>query len=412
MSGVRRLGFASAAALGLAVAALSAATPADAPRRLRPSDEALGAAPADLIDKLRADPFVYFRFVNRAWTARVCEVFADMPDVPVVRLHGDAHVEQFAFTKDAWGLDDFDDSARGLAVVDVVRFLGSIDLASRQRGWGAERDALRTRFFDGLRQGLSDPAFQAPIPALVQRLRARQPRTPHDFLAWGDGLMRPLDDIRWGIVLRGMEKFDRFIRGEGGQYAPGYFTVVHAGWLRMGVGSATARKILIRVQGPTRDPDDDVLLEAKEVATLDGIPCLQDSPKPPAQRIVRGTQQMGRLKHDILAVGPTLLIPAIADRPEYWLEWWVTSWDPSYREVRLTDLRNSEDLGAIAYDAGLQLGTGATVDAATRQRVLASMDKFEVRLRDATSLLVDELLAGWRELSGRRAASEAARAPR
>jgi uncharacterized protein (DUF2252 family) len=409
MSDARRLGVVAAAALGLAVAALGAAAPAEVPRRLRPSDEALAAAPGELIDKLRADAYVYFRFVNRAWTARVCEVFADTPEVPVVRLHGDAHVEQFAFTRDAWGLDDFDDSARGAAVVDVVRFLGSLDLASRQRGWGTERDALRTRFFDGLRQGLSDPAYRAPMPSVVQRLRARQPRTQRDFLAWGEGLLRPLDDVRWGIVIRGVQKFDAFIRGEGGQFAPGYFTVVHAGWLRIGVGSATARKMLIRVQGPTANPDDDVLLEAKEVATLDGIACLQDSPKPLAHRIVRGSQQMGRLKHEILAVGPTMLIPASADRAEYWLEWWVTSWDPTYREVRLADLRSSEDLAAIAYDAGLQLGTGATVNAETRQRVLASMDKFEGRLRDATTLLVDELLAGWRELSGRRAASEAAR---
>ena len=40
----------------------------------------------------------------------------DLEGLPVVRLHGDAHVEQFAFTNDAWGLDDFDDSARGPAL--------------------------------------------------------------------------------------------------------------------------------------------------------------------------------------------------------------------------------------------------------------------------------------------------------
>ena len=39
-------------------------------------------------------------------------------------------------------LDDFDDSARGPALVDIVRFLGSIDLAARQRGWTRDRDAL------------------------------------------------------------------------------------------------------------------------------------------------------------------------------------------------------------------------------------------------------------------------------
>jgi len=107
---------------------------------LRPDPTALKGAPVDLIDRLRGDPFSYFRFINRAWTTRVCELFADTPDMPVVRLHGDAHVEQFALTKDAWGLDDFDDSARGPAVIDVVRFLGSIDLATRQLGWMRDRD--------------------------------------------------------------------------------------------------------------------------------------------------------------------------------------------------------------------------------------------------------------------------------
>src|SRR5262245_48012871 len=67
-----------------------------AQRPLRPSPEALAAAPADLVERLRADAFTYFRFINRAWTARVCEVFADVTNPAIVRLHGDAHVEQFA----------------------------------------------------------------------------------------------------------------------------------------------------------------------------------------------------------------------------------------------------------------------------------------------------------------------------
>src|SRR4029453_10137169 len=68
---------------------------------LRPSPEALAAAHPELIDRLRADPFPYFRFINRAWTTRVCEAFPDVTDATIVRLHGDAHVEQFAFTHDA-----------------------------------------------------------------------------------------------------------------------------------------------------------------------------------------------------------------------------------------------------------------------------------------------------------------------
>jgi hypothetical protein len=71
-----------------------------------------------------------------------------------------------------------------------------------------------------------------------------------------------------------------------------------------------------------------------------------------------------RWKHDILAVGPTLLIPAFLDRKEHWLDWWVSSW---------------EGLGAA--------GRPSVADQAGARR------------RKETSVIVDELLAGWRELS-------------
>jgi uncharacterized protein (DUF2252 family) len=94
---------------------------------LRPEPDSLDRATPQLIERLRADPYVFFRFVNRSWIARVCDDFgADLRTTAIVRLHGDAHLEQFTLTKDAWGLDDLDDSARCPAAIDVVRFLGSI----------------------------------------------------------------------------------------------------------------------------------------------------------------------------------------------------------------------------------------------------------------------------------------------
>src|SRR5687767_15010551 len=78
--------------------------PVLAQRPLRPDPLVLASAPPALIDRLRTDPFTYFRFINRAWTARVCEAFADLTSPAIVHLHGDAHVEQFALTEDAWGL--------------------------------------------------------------------------------------------------------------------------------------------------------------------------------------------------------------------------------------------------------------------------------------------------------------------
>ena len=105
--------------------------------QVRPEPDAINLARREVIDRLRADPVAYFRFVNRPWIARVCEMFADdIRDLPIVRLHGDAHVEQFTMTTQAWGLDDFDDSVMGPALVDVVRFLGSmIWLRVSAGGW-------------------------------------------------------------------------------------------------------------------------------------------------------------------------------------------------------------------------------------------------------------------------------------
>ena len=212
--------------------------------------------------------------------------------------------------------------------------------------------------------------------------------------------MQPMEEIESKAVLEGIGNFDRFIRRERSDLAPGYFTVARAGWVSLGVGSALTRKFLIRVQGPTANPDDDELLEAKEVANLDGISCLEKAPSPQALRVINGTRQLGRLKHDILAVGPRLLLPAAADRPEHWLEWWISSWEPSYREVHVSDLRSVRDLSAIAYDAGVQLGSGEAKDAAAAQ-ALASLGRLEGRMRKEAGALVEELLAGWRELSGR-----------
>jgi hypothetical protein len=167
----------------------------------------------------------------------------------------------------------------------------------------------------------------------------------------------------------------------------------------MGVGSATIRKILMRVSGPTADPGDDVLLEAKEVVSLEGISCLETPTTPPAIRIIAGALQLGRLRHDILAVAPTLLLPA-ADHAEHWLDWWISSWEPTYREIHLNDLESADDLADLGFVSGWQLGAGKVPS--VRNQELSSNKMLEPRLRNETSTIVEELLAGWRELAGRR----------
>jgi Uncharacterized protein conserved in bacteria (DUF2252) len=377
-------------------------------RQLRADPKVLAAAPPDLQDRVRADPYNYFRLINQEWTARVCDSFAgDLPGLPVVQLHGDAHVEQYALTNDAWGLDDFDDSARGPALVDIVRFLGSIELAVRRRGWSRERDRMFDRFLAGYRRGLSDPSYQPPEPDIVRVLRAQTPvPTNEAFLEWAEAKMEPIPPAQMKAVIAAMAVFTEVVRQEQPDLPDGYFNVLHAGWLHMGVGSAASRKILMRVRGPSSDPADDEILEAKAIRTLNGLRCLEAPRVRPTIRVIVGSQQLGRLKHHILAAAPEVNIPEMTIGNQHLRNWWLRSWEPSYREIALDDLRSVEDLAGIVYDSGVQLGAGSThgatrpEEAALRTQSLTSLSTLEPRLRREAEDLVEEMLRAWNEFRG------------
>jgi hypothetical protein len=380
------------------------------PGPLRAEPESLERATPKLIQELRADPYDYFRFVNRPWIARVCDAFgAEIPRLPVVHLHGDPHVEQFAFTQDSWGLDDFDDSARGPALIDIVRFLGSIDVAARERSWEKDRDVLFDRFFEGYRRGLAEPGYAPGPPDIVLWLRAdaKVPATRASLLTWGESKMQPMADVTMKNLLAGVEAFAAILRREHPEFGPGYFRVVRTGWLNIGIGSSVNPKILVRVQGPTDDPADDELIEIKKIAEFDGLGCLETPALQPTLRIIDGSKQIGRLKRKMLAAGPELVIPGLAARGQHVREWWLQSLEPSYRLLHLTDLRSVGDLAGIIYDSGVQLGAGHLADgsapagSAERKQALAATATLEKRYRMEASKLVDDLLRGWRELGAR-----------
>jgi hypothetical protein len=375
---------------------------------LRVEREALEHATPELIQQLRADPYVYFRFVNRSWIARICDDFgAELRSLPVVRLHGDPHVEQFAYTNDAWGLDDFDDSARGPAAIDIVRFLGSIDLAARQRFWEKHREKLFDGFVEGYKRGLAEPDYLPRAPEIVRQLRAQAPRTRAAFLALNDSRIQPLTEGAMKAVIAAVEAFAGIVLRERPDLVSGYFRVVRAGWVQGGVGSAATPKIMVRVQGASDDPADDELLELKKIGDLGGLRCLETPAFQPTLRIIDGSKQLGRLKHSILAAGPELVIPEVAARGQRLDDWWLRNVDPSYRQVRLTDLRSVDDLAAIVHDAGVQLGAGRlqdktpTLNSFDRKQIFAAAGKLDKRYRQEATKLVDELLLGWKELGAR-----------
>jgi len=391
--------------LAVALTAVACGSP-----ELRPGADVLAVASPELLARMRATPHDYFRFINHEWTARVCDLFArDIPNLPTVQLHGDAHVEQYALTSAEWGLDDFDDSTRGPALVDIIRFLGSIDLVAQQRGWSRDRDRLVDRFFAGYRHGLSAPLDRPSQPDIVRRLRASNPTMSNEaFLAWADSLTSPMGEAPMPGVIAAMKEFAKVVRQERPEFAEDYFEVVRAGWLRLGVGSASTRHVLMRVRGASSDPDDDVLLEAKAVRSLAGLRCLEFPRTRPAFRIISGSHQVGRLKYDILAAGPEVAVPEMAIQGEHLRNWWIHSWEPSYQEIAIDDFRTVDDLFDIVYDSGTQLGAGTvhqydgSIDTAIQREALATLTPFEPRLRQTARTLVEELLRGWHSFRGDR----------
>jgi len=392
----RRLAPRGALAVAVLLASGSVAG-AQGPAPFRPDAGRLAAAPSALQERLREDPFVYFRFLNADWAAAVCEAFrGELPALPNAILHGDAHLEQYALTATAHGLDDFDDAAHGPSVIDLVRFLGSTDLVARRRGWTADRERLFDRFFDGYSRSLADPAYQPPEPAVVARLRLRPRKTREQFLAWGESLMQEPTAPQQENVARSLQLVESFVRALRPEIPAGYFRLKRVGWLRMGVGSLLVPKALARIEGPSPAPDDDVLLEAKQLSQLKGVPCVQVPLSGEAFRVIRAAEQIGRIRHDVLLVAPRRdeQGPDVRD-------WWVRTWDETYVEVAAADLASPDELAEVAHDVGAQLGSTnlresiPLLEAQLRHAELAAVRRLDRRMRAITRRLVDELLVDW-----------------
>jgi hypothetical protein len=388
-------------ALGLAQAPAGPTTAGPAGPQVRlpglvPDPAQIAAASPQLLARLRDDSFNYFRFLNRPWAERVCQAFAnDLRSVPATSLHGDAHVEQYAFTSTARGLDDFDDSARGPMVVDLVRFLGSIELSARARGWSPEIDALADGFLDGYRKGLADSEYLPPDPAVVGRLRPLRSRDPKVFMAFAESVMFPFTRADRKAIDASLVRLERLLRGVNPALPARYLRVKKGGWVRIGVGSALTPKVLLRVEGPGPSPGDDLIVEGKQLSDLRGVSCLEIPKTAEALRVISGTEQIGRLRHDVLAVVPAL--PGSTPGPD----WWVRSWDSSYAEVTVQDYDSVREFAEVVFDAGVQLGAGAVLvatpgaQAQARQLAQDTLARLAPKARTVAHELTEEMLEAW-----------------
>lgn len=364
------------------------------PSQLVPDIDQLAAEPK-LKARLRDDLHAYFRFVNVAFSRQVCEHFASkLTSMPTVTLHGDAHLEQYAVTDAGRGLTDFDDASKGPAVLDLVRFGVSLELGARAHGWDSSFDAAFSEFLRGYRTGLAQPDVAVPEPAAARRLRSSFVKSREGFLKWATGLIQPMSEAEAIALRAAVASYTEAVKKHRADVPADFFTIRNAGSFRLGVGSALDEKYLLRVRGQSDDAMDDVILEAKEIRSLAGVPCVVAGPKADPFRFLSGPVDV--------PYRPYLGTFSLKGN-----SFWVHAWIGNYKELELGEtLESPEGLLEIAFESGIQLarahieGHGSSHDPRLADEQVELVRALAVDIQAAVRGLTQATIQAWEQFRG------------
>jgi uncharacterized protein DUF2252 len=362
--------------------------------RLNKSALRAQGASSGLLERLSVNAYRYFRLLARQFAARTCYEFRALRwHLPSVAVHGDAHLEQFVVTDAAYGLADFDRAGYGSAVVDLVRFASSMHLACRDATWSCDPDQAVSVYFSAYRAALDHPVTRSQ-PAIVDRIRLGASQNRRAWLQWADGLMQPLLPTAERALRSGWPQFVELMRATAPERPDAFYTIARLGSVEIGIGSALEPKTMIRIAGPSEDPDDDLLLEARVSATSDEQDCVSRPVNGGSLHVVMFSALLGQRLPDVFGFLPR---EDARDAPELWIQ----SWDSGHRELALTDLRSQSDLNELATDAGGQLGghfwTMFPEPLRGHQRFaqLRAFEMSERRARELARELADETVSEW-----------------
>jgi hypothetical protein len=346
-----------------------------------------------LLARILASPHGYFRFINIPFSREVCRRFGgSVEGTPPFNLHGDAHLEQYAVTDLGRGLTDFDDSSRGPAVVDLLRFGVSLQLACRDQGCSDDGDRIYEEFLRGYEEALEDPETEAPEPAVVARLRSGFSFDRQAYFEWIASLMEPMPEDEKRELVESMAPYVDAMVAQDPRLEPSHFEVVDMGYLRMGIGSALDLKYLVRIRGASEDPLDDRVLEVKQVRELGEIDCISVSRGSDPFRILVGQAR--------IAYRPYGLLGYLRMRQH---TFWIHAWVANYQELSIGEgFASADELAEVARDVGVQLGRGhpnqigAPLDLQLRREQMRLLARDRDLINRQRRELAELVIAAWR----------------
>jgi hypothetical protein len=363
-------------------AAPTVPTPPSAPD---PLDVAPNWAAFERVPKLprrvAKDAYAYFRFINSQFSSVVCADLADFAgSAPSVPLHGDAHLEQYALTDIGRGLTDFDDMATGPAVIDLARMTTSLVLVARMRSFSD--DAAVDAFIGGYREGLA--GRDAPRPSIIAELARLNKRDPKGFLEGAERMMLSVTEdptLDEAQMRRTLDELERAMRAHDATIPPWFFIVKKLGPFHAGIGSSLDRKFLARLEGMTKDPLDDRVIELKFVGDRKLAPCVKR----------RLEHEPTDLRADIpLEVFDRFLVPTFVGTSEAWAQ----EWYPNFHEVE-SETVTEVQLAEVARDAGSLLAREHVRGASPQN--LAIDQARNARLLSASKALATRVEVAWKK---------------
>ncbi len=360
-----------------------------------------------VLKRILGSPHGYFRFIGQPFAQAVCRLFsADLYVLANVNLHGDAHLENYSVTNRQRGLADFDDATAGPFVLDLVRFGVSLHLASRALNIADQADAVVAAFLEGYRNGLQNGDAIPPEPPLAARIRAGFPSGRWEMLMKASMILRSIEDSGREFE-RAVQQYLIQMKEEYPDLPAGFFEIKDMGAFNLGIGSALSEKYLMRAEGPTADPGDDLILEAKAVRDLKGIDCVQ-RPRVEVGRIAIAQARLGF--EPPRYVGAVIMHPKLgfAERKKFL----VFAWDDNYNELSVPQsFQTPQDLFDVARDVGIQLGRGHPKSIADpyegplRRALLEEVTGLEAEILAAIADMTRWTIAAWEKARDQAAAA-------